>query len=594
MASDRDRVRQVLTNLLENAIKYSPEGGRGGRRLFARGHDPLLRSRRGIGIPEDERKRIFDKFYRLDPQMAGGVGGTGLGLYICNELVQRMGGRIWVESAGESGSVFQFEVPASETTPARPVMRVIDAPGGWPPRSTTACGGGHRQLSGVLLVVCSAALFAPTAARADAADVAALQVALRQRGVHRGAVDGVFGPETRAAVRRFQRRKARCRRRPWTSDAESAAPLCTASPWHPGDPARDGRLGRGGSPVPPFALRPACRWDRRRVRIAHGWSRAGYQRRAGLTVNGVAGEATVVGLRRQRGCHAAHGAVRQGVTVAGLRVGGLSAQRAESALRSAYARGAPARAWETLLAEPNALARPQIRRAVRGALHARAGKAVRLHVDVSRAGVGAYATAVNKRVCTPPVDAKVVGLHDLRPKISRARLGCRVVRVPLEKALARRLRGLDRSVIRVRTERLSPTVTRANFGPIVVVRRGSHRLHLFRGLHAVRAMPVATGRPGNPTPLGRFTIITKIRRPWWYPPPADWAEGLSPIPPGPGEPTRNALDGAVRTRGGIHGTPDAASVGYSRSHGCVRMFPHQAEWLFRRVHVGTTVFIAAA
>ena len=85
----------------------------------------------GIGIPEDERKRIFDKFYRLDPQMAGGVGGTGLGLYICNELVQRMGGRIWVESAGESGSVFQFEVPASETTPARPVACTkFDAPGG--------------------------------------------------------------------------------------------------------------------------------------------------------------------------------------------------------------------------------------------------------------------------------------------------------------------------------------------------------------------------------------------------------------------------------------------------------------------------------
>jgi lipoprotein-anchoring transpeptidase ErfK/SrfK len=45
---------------------------------------------------------------------------------------------------------------------------------------------------------------------------------------------------------------------------------------------------------------------------------------------------------------------------------------------------------------------------------------------------------------------------------------------------------------------------------------------------------------------------------------------------------------------GIHGTPDAASVGYSRSHGCVRMFPRQAEWLFRRVHVGTPVLIAAA
>jgi two-component system phosphate regulon sensor histidine kinase PhoR len=131
-ASDRDRVRQVLTNLLENAIKYSPEGGL--VEVGAASNGDMIRfyvRDEGIGIPEAEQKRIFDKFYRLDPQMAGGVGGTGLGLYICNELVQRMGGRIWVESAGEVGSVFQFEVPASEATPSRPVLHeVIDAPGG--------------------------------------------------------------------------------------------------------------------------------------------------------------------------------------------------------------------------------------------------------------------------------------------------------------------------------------------------------------------------------------------------------------------------------------------------------------------------------
>jgi PAS domain S-box-containing protein len=131
VASDRDRVRQVLTNLLENAIKYSPAGGRVEVGVSSNGDMIRFFVRdEGLGIPEDEQKRIFDKFYRLDPQMAGGVGGTGLGLYICNELVQRMGGRIWVESAGE-GSTFQFEVPASETMPARPVLHeVIDAPGG--------------------------------------------------------------------------------------------------------------------------------------------------------------------------------------------------------------------------------------------------------------------------------------------------------------------------------------------------------------------------------------------------------------------------------------------------------------------------------
>ena len=67
----------------------------------------------GLGIPAGEEQRIFEKFYRLDPQMSRGVGGTGLGLYICNELVTRMGGRIWVEANGKKGSMFFFELPAA-------------------------------------------------------------------------------------------------------------------------------------------------------------------------------------------------------------------------------------------------------------------------------------------------------------------------------------------------------------------------------------------------------------------------------------------------------------------------------------------------
>src|SRR5207244_6371200 len=55
-------------------------------------------SDRGLGIPASERRRVFEKFYRLDPHMARGIGGTGLGLYICRELVNRLDGRIWVEA----------------------------------------------------------------------------------------------------------------------------------------------------------------------------------------------------------------------------------------------------------------------------------------------------------------------------------------------------------------------------------------------------------------------------------------------------------------------------------------------------------------
>ena len=112
VAADRDKVRQILLNLIENAIKYSPDGG-----TIEIGVEPVGAAVRfhvldeGIGIPADERSRIFDKFYRLDPDMTRGIGGTGLGLYICAGLVTRMGGRIWVEAAPERGSVFFFELP---------------------------------------------------------------------------------------------------------------------------------------------------------------------------------------------------------------------------------------------------------------------------------------------------------------------------------------------------------------------------------------------------------------------------------------------------------------------------------------------------
>ena len=112
VAADPDGLRQVLVNLVENAVKYSPNGGRvelelapsDGRVLFAV-HD------RGLGIPASEHERIFEKFFRLDPNLSRGVGGTGLGLYISREIVRRMGGRLRVESEPGHGSTFSFELP---------------------------------------------------------------------------------------------------------------------------------------------------------------------------------------------------------------------------------------------------------------------------------------------------------------------------------------------------------------------------------------------------------------------------------------------------------------------------------------------------
>jgi PAS domain S-box-containing protein len=115
VAGDPDKVGRVLINLVDNALKYSPDGGRVDVRVHRSGsHVRFSVTDSGLGIPAAEQRRIFEKFYRLDPNMNRGVGGTGLGLYICRELVRRMEGRIWVESDGPgTGSTFHLELPAA-------------------------------------------------------------------------------------------------------------------------------------------------------------------------------------------------------------------------------------------------------------------------------------------------------------------------------------------------------------------------------------------------------------------------------------------------------------------------------------------------
>ena len=120
VAADPDMLRQVLANLVENAVKYSPAGGRVHVSLERREGRVLFAVRdQGLGIPPREQDRIFEKFYRLDPNLTRGVGGTGLGLYICRELVRRLGGRIWVASREGEGSTFFFDLPTvGAETPA--------------------------------------------------------------------------------------------------------------------------------------------------------------------------------------------------------------------------------------------------------------------------------------------------------------------------------------------------------------------------------------------------------------------------------------------------------------------------------------------
>jgi signal transduction histidine kinase len=112
ISGDADRLRQVLLNLLDNAVKYSPDGGRIEVRVEQNASSVRFAvSDEGLGIPHGEQQRIFGKFYRLDPQLTRGVGGTGLGLYICRELVRRMDGRLTVSSTEGGGSTFFVDLP---------------------------------------------------------------------------------------------------------------------------------------------------------------------------------------------------------------------------------------------------------------------------------------------------------------------------------------------------------------------------------------------------------------------------------------------------------------------------------------------------
>ena len=126
VAGDEDKLRQVLINLVDNAVKYSPDGAAVEVRV-----EPNVTSLRvsvsdeGLGIPHGEQQRIFGKFYRVDPQLSRGVGGTGLGLYICRELVRRMDGRLTVSSKEGEGSTFVVELPLAAAPAAEPDAPVV-------------------------------------------------------------------------------------------------------------------------------------------------------------------------------------------------------------------------------------------------------------------------------------------------------------------------------------------------------------------------------------------------------------------------------------------------------------------------------------
>ena len=285
--------------------------------------------------------------------------------------------------------------------------------------------------------------------------------------------------------------------------------------------------------------------------------------------------------------------IAAGVTIAGeLLVGGLSPALATVAVKEFFAQPVTLRLGTvSLRATPKQLgASAYVGEAVKRARLVRPGANVPLKVAAPKPRLERYVRTLARRFDRAAADAELT-LRNGRPFVTTEKVGRRLRQSTAVRDLFRSLKTHVRAPIELRVDKLVPQATRATIGDVIVIRRGANRLTLYDGMKVRRTFGVATGASRYPTPLGKFQIVVKWRNPWWYPPQSDWAKDAKPIPPGPGNPLGTRWMGISAPAVGIHGTPDPASIGYSVSHGCIRMLIPEVEWLFNQVDIGTPVYI---
>jgi lipoprotein-anchoring transpeptidase ErfK/SrfK len=320
----------------------------------------------------------------------------------------------------------------------------------------------------------------------------------------------------------------------------------------------------------------------------------GFAAAGGLSA-GVVAATTTTSTTGTTGTTTAPQTIAPGVTVSGVGVGGLTSDEAFRTLTESFARPlllvVPRHRLAVTPARLGAMA--AVRSAVARALTAPPDTRLKLRVILNRKRTSSYLARVAKRFDRKPVDSQLL-LRGLRPWVTAPQAGRALVRVRAMDAMFTALVKNTRLALRLPFTPLKPRVTRASIGPVIVIHRGSNRLYLYNGTRFWHVFGVATGQSAYPSPLGRWHVVVKWRNPWWYPPSSSWAKGAKPIPPGPGNPLGTRWMGLSASGVGIHGTPDDASIGYSASHGCIRMHISDAEWLFNHVRIGTTVFIVSA
>jgi lipoprotein-anchoring transpeptidase ErfK/SrfK len=282
-----------------------------------------------------------------------------------------------------------------------------------------------------------------------------------------------------------------------------------------------------------------------------------------------------------------------GVRVLGMHVGGMTLDPARMRLQTALSRPISiVYRGEELTVSPSALGmEAKVNRALRRALRAQPRAKLKLDVTYSPAAVESYVDRLAHRYNRAPHPAAVIGANTNGPLIREGKIGLAVEKATLQTAIAQELMTGVRRPLALLMDAVIPKHTAANLGSVIVIDRAANSLKLYDSRSLVREFHVATGQSAYPTPSGLWHIVDKQENPWWTPPPSPWAVGAKPIPPGPGNPLGTRWMGLDAAGVGIHGTPDDASIGYSESHGCIRMHIYEAEWLFQHVGIGTPVVI---
>lgn len=294
------------------------------------------------------------------------------------------------------------------------------------------------------------------------------------------------------------------------------------------------------------------------------------------------------------------GVISPGVYIAGVPVGGLTRAAAREAVLAQYV--APRRAKVALTFRGRTLGIDPVKAgyaadvdyALDGAmLFGRArpvppeGANVPLRQRVDRKRLRAVLALRATKHDVPAKDASL-GFKGATPVVSKPRVG---IAIDLRKAattVEQAILARDQPSYPLPSKRVRPAVT--SVGPAIIIERSAYRLTLWRAGKR-RTFGIAVGQAAYPTPAGTFHIVTKQRNPTWFPPDSPWAAGLGPVPPGVSNPLGTRWMGTSAPAIGIHGTPISGSIGTAASHGCIRMYIGEAEYLYDQIEVGTPVRI---